>query len=343
MQKSDPQHSASLTPKSSHHDNHPYHLQRPPSSSSTSSPNQVPPRLPQAVLFIVTLILICVAEFGFPGGLTPRRAKQQILASRVDEVLDIINETDPYQVVSETPLPIDEVHRLGLPHRGSWLFAFDSHLRLLLSWRAPAMKTCPMTWSPLGEHAVANETFEHAATRGLAEEARFIARPRVYPIGAPFLFRASYAYANSSPDATRTDVQWTQTFVSLPRGDALDFRTLDDRDAQAEQAAGENSRYQGMSLTDVVKHAVERPEYFCMPVLSDWILRAIPLVVRAIKTNEKRLFKYYLRDDWAQLVQSGAPVCCTPTEHEASLQTVNVSLCGVTCSAHTIDASDAVS
>lgn len=298
------------------------------------------PRLSQAPLFIVTLFLLCVAEFAIPGGLTPRRVKEQILAKRVDEQLDLISPTDPHAIAQGGPLPIDVIHRRGLVHRGVWLFALDSHLRLLLAWRAPAMKTCPMTWSPLGEHAVSNETYERAASRGLSEEARFIVRPRVFPVGAPFLYHAVYANATTEQ---RTDVQWTQTFVILPRGDALDFRTLDDREAEAEQSAGENSRYQGMSLPEVVRHAVERPNYFCMSSLSTWILRSIPLVIRVLKASEKRLFRNYLRDDWAQLVHSGAPVCCNPSEHGVALELVNVSMCGVPCAPHTIDASDASS
>lgn len=296
------------------------------------------PRLPQVPLVIVIFILLCVAEFAIPGGLTPRRIKEQILAKRVDEQLDLISPTDPLTVIPGGPLPIDDVHRQGLTHRGVWLFALDSHLRLLLAWRAPAVKTCPMTWAPLGEHTVTNETFELTAARGLSEEARFIARPRVFPVGAPFLYRAVYGNGTSEE---RTDIQWTQAYVVLPRGDALDFRTLDDREAEAEQAAGENSRYQGMSITEVVRHAVERPTYFCMSEISSWILRTIPLVIRVLKTNEKRLFRRHLRDDWAALVESGASVCCNSSEHTASLDIVNVSMCGVPCSSQTLDASDA--
>lgn len=297
------------------------------------------PRLSQAPLFIVTLILLLIAEFAIPGGMTPRRVKQQILAKRVAEQLDLISPTDPNLVLAGGPLPIDTIHRRGLVHRGVWIFALDSHLRLLLAWRAPAMKTCPMTWSTLGEHAITNETFLETTTRGLAEEARFIARPRVYSIGAPFLYHSVY---QNGTDDERTDNQWTQAYVVLPRGDALDFRTLDDRDAEAEQAAGENSRYQGMPLPDVVHHAVDRPSYFCKSELSKGILSVIPLVVRVLKTNEKRLFRGYLRDDWATLVQSGFPVCCNATQHSAAVNTVNVSQCGVPCAEDTVDPSDAI-
>lgn len=307
------------------------------SISGSSQPGV--PRLSRAPLFIVTLLLLGVAEFGIPGGLTPRRRKEQILAKRVAEFLDPISATDPFEVLPGGPLPIDIVHRNGLYHRGVWLFALDSHLRLLLAWRSPSTKMCPTTWSTIGEHAIFNETLPETASRALSEEARFIVRPRVFPTGVPFLYHAVF---NNGTAEQRVDNQWTQTYVVLPRGDALDFRTLDDREAQAAQAAGENSRYQGMSVPNVVHHAIDRPTYFCHSILSDWILHVIPLVVRVIKANEKRLFRLYLRDKWLALVQSGAPVCCNATQHDVPLELVNITDCGLPCNVDTYDPSDAL-
>lgn len=297
------------------------------------------PRLPQIPLFVATLLLLSVAEFAIPGGLTPRRAKEQILAKRVAEHLDPISPLDPYEVLPGGPVPIDIVHRNGLYHRGVWLFALDSHLRLLLAWRAPSAKMCSTTWFTLGEHAIYNESFLQAASRGLSEEARFIVRPKVFPTGNPFVFHALYDNGTSEQ---RVDNQWTQTFVVLPRGDALDFRTLDDREAQAEQAAGENSRYQGMSIPDVVRHAVDRPSYFCNAVLSQWILRVIPLVVRVARVNEKRLFRLHLREQWDALIQSGAPVCCNASQHDVPVENVNITECGIPCDSSTFDPTDAI-
>lgn len=296
--------------------------------SSIRSAN--PRRISQATLLIVTLILIAIAEFTIPGGLTPRRVKQQLLDKRVDEKLDIISDTDPDVVIDGGPLPIEAVHRKALVHRGSWMFALDSHLRLLLTWRAPEIKTCPMTWAPVGEHAVANETFEDAAKRGLTEEAGFIPRPRVYAIGKPFMYE--YVY-NEGTEDERTDKQWTQAYVVLPRGDALDFRTLADRDAQVGQqfGAGENVRYQGMSLVDVVRHAIQRPEYFCHKTQVTWMLKVLPLVVRVIQSKDQRLWRGYLRDEWEKLIESGSPVCCESEEKDLSEAEVNVTRCGVPC------------
>lgn len=292
----------------------------------------------QPVLLIITLALFCIAELGIPGGLTPRRLKQRLLAKRVAEHLDVISINDSELVVGG-PEPIDKVHRNAIVHRGVWIFALDSHLRLLLSWRAPSMKTCPMTWAPIGEHAIANESFEDAARRGLSEEARFIARPRIYKVGQPFIYH--YIYPNDT-GVQRTDVQWTQAFVILPRGDALDFRTLNDKQEAllATHVQRENLRYQGMSLPDVVRHAMNKPKYFCNQVLVTWMLRVIPLIIRTLKSNEKRLFRGYLADEWATLVQSKSPVCCHSDEHEKEMQNVNISACGVPCESHNAHPSD---
>lgn len=315
------------------HHSHPVNASR----EMSTVPPDTPRRISQVPLLIVIVVLLCIAEFNIPGGLTPRRVKQQIIAKRVAEQLDIIDENDPNHVIGG-PLPIEKIHREAIVHRGVWIFALDSHLRLLLSWRAPSMKTCPMTWSPLGEHAITNETLEETAKRGLSEEARFIARPRVYPVGVPFMYE--YTYSKDTPEQ-RIDRQWTQAYVILPRGDALDFRTLDDKEAQAQQSDGENLRYQGMSIAELVRHAVQKPEYFCNTVHARWMLQVIPLVVRTIKSRDKRLFRMHLRDEWADLVQAHAPVCCDATEHEKPIEEVKIPMCGLPCQPSTIDSSDA--
>lgn len=287
-----------------------------------------PRRISQLFLLLITLLLLSIAEFIIPGGLTPRRLKSHLLAKRVAEQLDIISPTNPHLVLPGGPLPIDDIHRHAHVHRGAWMFALDSHLRLLLVWRAPSMKTCPMTWSPVGEHAIANETFEQAARRGLQEEAGFIPRPRIYPVGQPFLYH--YVY-DQGTEEQRTDRQWTQAYVVLPRGDALDFRTLDDREAMLASAGAENTRYQGMALPDVVRHAIQRPEYFCHATQVKWMLQLIPLVIRVVRNRDARLFRGYLKEEWEGLVASGSPVCCDPEEEEKAEADVSVSACGVPC------------
>lgn len=296
-----------------------------------------PKRISRAYLLIATLILLGIAGLGIPGGLTPRRNRRAILQKRVEEELDVISKSNPNEILPDGPLPIDKIHREAIVHRGVWIFALDSHLHMLLCWRASHMKTCPTTWAPIGEHAVANESFEDAANRGLNEEARFIARPRIYSIGQPFFY--SYIYNEGLP-AQRVDNQWTQAYIVLPRGDALDFRSIDDDEAQSLQTEVENTRYQGMSLSEVIQHAVQRPDFFCNQEQVGWIIKVFPLVIRMIKAKDKRLYKAHLRDDWLKLIRSRSPVCCDASEHEKEIHEVDVSKCGKICTMNTTQVSD---
>lgn len=313
---------------------------RPMTPASSHGAQAAPPRIPQLALLFVTVVLLAIAELSIPGGLTPRRIKHRILSKRVAERLDLISPSDPNVIEPGGPLPIDTIHRTGRVHRGVWLFALDSHLRLLLAWRSPGSPACPLTWATLAEHAVTNESFDDAAYRGLAEEARFIARPRVHPVGTPFMYRHVQPAKHRPPRPRREERQWTQAYVILPRGDAVDFRELDDHDALATQVDGELDRYQGMAIPDFVRHAVQRPSYFCHSDLARWMLSVIPLVVRVLKSHERRLFRGYLRDEWATLVASGSPVCCRASEHDIPIESVNMSVCGVPCEEGTIDPSD---
>lgn len=67
-------------------------------------------------------------------------------------------------------LPIDEVHEKGLLHEGTFLFILDADKKLLLTYRAPHMETCPNTWMPPGEHNRAYENPMETAQRGIEEE-----------------------------------------------------------------------------------------------------------------------------------------------------------------------------
>ena len=70
--------------------------------------------------------------------------------------------------------PIDEVHKEGWPHVGTWAFVTDNEQRLLLQKRGPAMVTCPNSWTLQGEHCNAHQGEEIqpelAVNRGLKEE-----------------------------------------------------------------------------------------------------------------------------------------------------------------------------
>ena len=67
-------------------------------------------------------------------------------------------------------MPIDAVHRAGLPHKGVWLHVLSADDHLLLVKRAPSMVTCPSLWSIIGEHHFMREEDDAAAARGVREE-----------------------------------------------------------------------------------------------------------------------------------------------------------------------------
>ena len=98
---------------------------------------------------------------------------------------------------------LDAVHRLGLPHRGAWVFVVDEakHAMLLLR-RAPHARTCPNTWSIVGEHNKPGETYEQAARRGAAEELGWspatVAAMKLSILGPTTFFKTNYERAHRS-------------------------------------------------------------------------------------------------------------------------------------------------
>lgn len=113
---------------------------------------------------------------------------------------------------------LDAVHRLGLPHRGAWVFVVDetTHAMLLLR-RAPHARTCPNTWSIVGEHNKPGETYEQAARRGAAEElgwsAAAVASMKLSLLGPTTFFKTAYERAH------RTDRQHSAyALLRVPAG-----------------------------------------------------------------------------------------------------------------------------
>jgi isopentenyldiphosphate isomerase len=72
----------------------------------------------------------------------------------------------------EHSLSIDEIHRQGSFHTGTWITVMDSQQRILMLKRAPHLVTCPNAWSLLGEHASPNDKGAplDTAKRGMREE-----------------------------------------------------------------------------------------------------------------------------------------------------------------------------
>mmetsp|Transcript_9300 Transcript_9300/g.19169 ORF Transcript_9300/g.19169 Transcript_9300/m.19169 type:complete len:250 (-) Transcript_9300:163-912(-) len=133
------------------------------------------------------------------------------------ELLQVVSSTDDTLHPGLRRLPIETVHRQGLPHRGSIVFVLNERNEVLLLKRAPSMKTCPSTWSIVGEHSEPNEDYMETARRGLSEELSLnsTAVRRVGPVwDGPLRLRIEY-------DNKRVDDQWTMFYFAVVAAGAL--------------------------------------------------------------------------------------------------------------------------
>lgn len=301
--------------------------------------------------FTAACILVFLGHTVLPGGFTPRRIPPTNHHQKETlEILDVLSMSSP-DVKPQSQLPIDAIHRQGLPHKGSWMFLVDDYLRVLLLWRSPQMVTCPNSWSLCGEHALAGESFEAAAHRGLAEEAPFLGEPLLYPLGKPFMFTQNYGGAGN-----RTDNQWTRSYLALSSVFQVDFSLIASEghafrgvnesamgDSSALNIPGatenrteyvalpENTRFQGMPLADVVRTSVRNVDYFCSETQRMWLLRTLSLLARVLREKRPAKYRKHLAQEWTHLEQSGAPICCASSEDRNKYDQVDLSECGIPC------------
>jgi ADP-ribose pyrophosphatase YjhB (NUDIX family) len=307
-----------------------------------SPPNGLPAPSRSRLQLVAVLLLVAVGHTVMPGGLTPHRARHRVLDA--DEVLDVLSEDSPDVVAAGGPLPIDDIHARGLPHMGSWMLVLDDSLRALLLWRSATTVTCPATWSTPGEHAVAGETFDAAARRGIDEEAPFLGEVTLVRLGAPFLFQHTYATGRGG----RTDRQWTRSYLVRSMRFSVDLSLIssgappappappETRNASsaappAPALAGENTRMVGVELADVARLALQSASFFCNEPQRVWLLRTTSLLVRHLRERQARRYRLHVRDKWERLEAGGAPVCCAASEDAKPPGAVDLALCGIPC------------
>lgn len=112
--------------------------------------------------------------------------KQNMMASWNDfaDNSNLLWIADEHLLSRNTVVPIHDAHSQGWLHRGIWLavlrhaaadnnnhdiFKANTYQMLLLK-RAPTLATCPNSWSLVGEHSDAGETWMQTARRALVEE-----------------------------------------------------------------------------------------------------------------------------------------------------------------------------
>jgi hypothetical protein len=254
------------------------------------------------------------------------------------EMLDAYARDTPRPVGGEV-LHIGDIHRGGISHAGVWIFAFDGSLNLLLARRSPTLRTCPGMWLILGEHLSAGENAPQAAARCLREEAAFIQGAELKPAGRYFRFYHRYEDA-----AGRVDLQWTKSFVALPRSASTRFTGISESSLKgwchrralklwrcvAGFSPDENGGYRGIGLPDLVKSLVGDKEAFCNPEQRIWTLRAVSAVACVLREQLPELYKKHLELPWEDLIKHGYPVCCAATADVAAAE-MDLSLCGQPC------------
>jgi isopentenyldiphosphate isomerase len=120
-----------------------------------------------------------------------------------------------------TMVTIQLAHQKSLTHRGTWVIIVDETEKLMLfTKRSSKIYTCPNTWSWVGEHTRANETYSDAAIRGVEEELGIV-RQQLLSIhelpGSPMeLMHLEY----HNP-FERVDHQWVKTYVIKVAANAL--------------------------------------------------------------------------------------------------------------------------
>mmetsp|Transcript_21678 Transcript_21678/g.31060 ORF Transcript_21678/g.31060 Transcript_21678/m.31060 type:complete len:325 (+) Transcript_21678:25-999(+) len=162
-------------------------------------------------------------------------------------------------------LPIDEVHKKGLLHEGTFLFILDADHKLLLTYRSPYMVTCPNTWMPPGEQNRAYEKPIETAQRGIEEEfgkhvfSKYVTQMTNLTENALF-----YLIDSGSENGNRIDKQLTSLwYVQLSQPGKLieDSMTID----------VENTKLLWLSFPEVSKWINDKPADFCHQTFIDLI------------------------------------------------------------------------
>eukprot|EP00241_Pyramimonas_parkeae_P011041 CAMPEP_0114245724 /NCGR_PEP_ID=MMETSP0058-20121206/12060_1 /TAXON_ID=36894 /ORGANISM="Pyramimonas parkeae, CCMP726" /LENGTH=246 /DNA_ID=CAMNT_0001358819 /DNA_START=92 /DNA_END=832 /DNA_ORIENTATION=+ len=125
--------------------------------------------------------------------------------SNAEELIQVVLDTHDQMNQYQPRLPIDLVHKQAFPHRGTITLVLNSLDQVLILQRSLQMRTCPGTWSLVGEHSQPMEEYVDTAVRGLKEELN-ISDAKVLPLWrSP---RHLYILYNNG----RIDNQWTMFF-----------------------------------------------------------------------------------------------------------------------------------
>ena len=192
---------------------------------------------------------------------------------------DWIHPTDALGAFTgEGLIPIDAVHRQGVPHKGVWLHVFSDDGHILLVHRSPQMATCPNTWSTIGEHHSGREDDVQCAHRAVREElpglkdllgtprmqlTRLRAQPRWFLFDYPSSYSHAAAAAARVQRVDRCLISEYLVHVRANASEALLLLTA----GRAKETEHEASRMAFVPLHQVARRLRRHPESFCAPEL----------------------------------------------------------------------------
>lgn len=121
------------------------------------------------------------------------------------EVVDMsengLPSNDPHDIIG-----IDSAHLRAKRHRGCWIFVVNEYHQFLFVKRKENAKTCPSTWSVIGEHTHPGESYDNCAKRALKEEISVLKYNNLVPMEeSPVFFHLDYG--------ARVDKQWTKLYL----------------------------------------------------------------------------------------------------------------------------------
>jgi isopentenyldiphosphate isomerase len=225
---------------------------------------------------VVTLLLLAVVELA----LKHRKLEEELVQAfrfAASSTVKLPAHLDPIEMGQLLPSEvwtIDEVHRNGLLHEGTFLFIVDSEYKLLLTRRSPSMVTCPNTWMPPGEHNRVSESSIETAKRGIEEEFgpnvwnNYVTKYATMTTNPLFYFRdyGPHQYYDNRIDQQLTYMWYIQL---SERGEVVEKSMIIDK---------ENTQYGWYTLEEVARWTDEKPEDFCHQTIIDLVVLGLKLL-----------------------------------------------------------------
>ena len=158
-----------------------------------------------------------------------RRRKEKERENAMPKFLVLIDANSLLRPHEPPFVTLDEAHRKGYIHSGTWIIVMDSQQQILLLKRGPELVTCQNSWGLLGEHFHRNEAVDDAVKRAIREE---LAEPvwdlqvkkieNVTSTQQPVYYYRDYGSSNDN----RVDQQLTWVMLVQLEGNAKELKNV---------------------------------------------------------------------------------------------------------------------